>query len=298
MICLELRVLQYFLAVVREGNISKAAETLHITQPTLSRQMSQLEEELGVQLFIRGRHLTLTDAGVMLRHRAEEVIALMDRIDSEFQEQNMMEGVISIGSGGLKSLQSLMPVVKYFSENYPNVQFQFHTNNADHIKDLLDKGLLDFGLLLEPVDVAKYDFIRFEEKERWGLLIERSHPLANKEFIVKDDLLDLNIATTDRVSVQRELEQWLGESSSDLRFFATYNVITNVVGLVHSGIAAALTIEGAVNLLQNDELAFIPLYPELSMPAVLAWKKFQPNFGAAAHFIEQYKNMQNKHIDI
>lgn len=288
---MEVRVLQYFLAVVREENISRAADILHLTQPTLSRQMAQLEEELGVQLFIRGRHLSLTDAGVMLRRRAEEVVALMDKIESEFEEQSDLGGIISIGSGGLIASQILPSVMQSFREKYPKVQFQFYTNSADYVKERLEQGLLDFGLLLEPIDVTKFDYIRMTKKEKWGLLTRSDHPLAEKEHITKDDLLSIPIITTDRLPLQKEMENWLGTSLSSLDIFATYNIITNVAMLVNSGVASALTIEGAVNLFANDKMVFRPLYPELSMTSVLAWKKFQPNFGAAGKFLEHLKSM-------
>lgn len=293
---MELRLLQYFLAVVREENISRAAEVLHVTQPTLSRQMSQLEEELGVSLFVRGRHLTLTDAGVMLRRRAEEVTALMEKIEKEFEEQSEVAGIISIGSGGLSSSLTLPKAMETFREKYPKVQFQLYTNSADHVKERLEQGLLDFGFLLEPLDITKFDYIRMKEKEKWGLLLRRDHPLAEKEYITRDDLPGLPLITTDRLSIQRELESWMGDTLSQLNLFATYNIVTNVVMLVNSGVASALTIEGAVNLYESTRLVFRPLYPELSMTSVMAWKKFQPNFGAAGKFLEHYKSMQKMDI--
>ena len=175
---MELRVLQYFLTIVQEENISRAAEVLHVTQPTLSRQMAQLEEELGVQLFVRGRHLTLTDAGVMLRRRAEEVTALMEKMQQELEGHADVGGVISIGSGGLMALQALSPAMAAFREQHPKVQYQLYTNHAEHVKERLEQGLLDFGLLLEPVDVSKFDYLRMGARETWGLLMRSDHPLA------------------------------------------------------------------------------------------------------------------------
>ena len=289
---MELRVLQYFLAVVREENISRAADVLHITQPSLSRQMAQLEEELGVQLFTRGKHLQLTDAGVMLRRRAEEVVALMEKIEREFEERSDVGGIISIGSGGLMALQTLSPVLESFRRKYPKVQYQIYTNNAEYVKERLEQGLLDFGILLEPVDIAKFDYIRMQCKERWGLLMRSDHPLAEKNYVEKEDLLSIPLITSDRLSIQKELESWLGNDFSSLNIFATYNIITSVAMLVNNGIACALTIEGAVNLFEGSRMVFRPLSPELSMTSVLVWKKFQPNFGAANKFIEHFKSMQ------
>ena len=185
---MELRVLQYFLTVVREENISRAADVLHVTQPTLSRQISQLEEELGKQLFVRGKHLTLTDAGIMLRRRAEEVVQLMGKIDEEFREQEEVTGIISIGSGGQFSAAALPEIMEGFRKKYPKVQYEFYTNSANHIKEQLDRGLLDFGLLLEPIDIGKYDYLRMPEVERWGIFMRKDDPLAQKESITRDDL--------------------------------------------------------------------------------------------------------------
>lgn len=288
---MELRVLQYFLAVVREENISRAADVLHITQPSLSRQMTQLEEELGTQLFLRGKHLQLTDAGVMLRRRAEEVVALMEKIEQEFEERSDIGGIISIGSGGLMALQSLSPIMESFRQKYPKVQYHIYTNNAEHVKERLEQGSLDFGILLEPIDIAKFDYIRMQCKERWGLLMRADHPFAEKNYIERDDLSAIPLITSDRLSIQKELDSWLGSEISSLNIFSTYNIITSVAMLVNNGVACALTIEGAVNLFEGSRMVFRPLYPELSMTSVLAWKKFQPNFGAAGKFLDYYKSM-------
>lgn len=289
---MELRLLQYFLAVVQEENISRAAEVLHVTQPTLSRQIAQLEEELGARLFTRGRRLTLTDAGIMLRRRAEEVVSLVDKIEDEFQRQEEIGGIISIGSGGLTASQILPAAMECFRKIYPKVQFSLYTNSAEYIKERLEQGLLDFGLLLEPVDVTRFDYLRMKNRERWGLLLRADHPLAKKENITREDLLGEPLITTNRQSIQKELESWLERPFSQLDIVATYNIVTNVAMLVDSGVASALTIEGAVNLFGGERMVFRPLFPELSMTSVLAWKKFQPNFGAAGKFLEYLKSMQ------
>ena len=168
---MEVRELKYFLTVIREENISRAAEVLNMTQPTLSRQMSQLEEELGSKLFLRGKRLVLTDAGVLLKRRAEEVVELMDKIECEFESDNEMGGIISLGSGGLIAMQELSLIMSDFRQRYPKLQFHIHTNSAEYLKERLEQGLLDFALLLEPVDVSKFDYIRMKSKERWGLLV-------------------------------------------------------------------------------------------------------------------------------
>lgn len=286
---MEIRVLKYFLTVVREENISRAAELLHVTQPTLSRQISQLEEEIGTQLFIRGKHLLLTEAGILLRRRAEEVVELIEKIENEFEEQREVCGTVSIGSGGLISSWQLPGIMESFKQQYPNVQYELYTNNADYIKERLDRGLLDFGLLLEPIDVSKYDFIRMKKKEKWGVLMPAGCPLAAREFITKENIRELPLATTNRYPLQREIENWFGGVPGELHIYVTYNLINNVVMLVSSGLAYALTIEGAVNMLDPALLTFRPLEPELSMTSVLAWKKSQPMSRAAAEFLEYFK---------
>lgn len=295
---MDIRVLRYFLAVVREENISKAAEALHVTQPTLSRQMAQLEEELGVQLFVRGKRLALTDAGVMLRRRAEEVSQLMEKLEGEFQERDNVAGTISIGSGGLYSATLLPAILEDFRRKYPRVQYEFYTNSADNVKERLDRGLLDFGLLLEPIDIGKYDYIRMKEKERWGILMRAADPLAKKAYVTADDIRPLPLITTNRLSLQKEITNWLGVGLDQLNIFATYNIITNVAMLVDSGTAYALTIEGAVSLFEGTRMTFRPLYPELSMTSVLAWKKFNPVFGAAGKFLEYFKTIHLEHTNI
>lgn len=288
---MELRILQYFLAVIQEENISKAAETLHITQPTLSRQLQQLEEELGVKLFQRGKHLTLTNEGILLKRRAEEVVALMHKIDDEFEKKGEISGEISIGTGGLFASHKLAEVISDFHQKYPKVKFQIYTNSADNIKERIEQGLLDFGLLLEPVDITKFDYIRTKEKERWGVFMHRNHPLATKPYITKDDLKDIPLVISDRLPVQNKVEQWLQQPLSSLDIIATYNIITNVAMLISKNVASALTIEGAVTLFDHAEMVFKPLYPELTMSSVLAWKKYQPNFTVANVFLEYYKSM-------
>lgn len=288
---MELRILQYFLIVVKEGNISKAAEALHITQPTLSRQMNQLEEELGTKLFIRGRHLELTDAGTMLVRRAEEVTALINKIEDEFAQKSAIGGIISIGSGGLYSSRILPEIMAGFRSLHPQVRFHLYTNSADYVKEQLEQGILDFGLLLEPVDISKFDYIRMKDPERWGLLIRRNHPLAKKEAITKEDIWQETLITSDRLPIQKELLNWIGKPESELDIFATYNIVTQAAQIVDSGLASALTLEGAVSTIPGERLVFRPLTPELSMTSVFAWKKLRPEFGAASAFLEYFKEM-------
>ena len=182
---MEIRVLRYFLAVVREENITKAAEVLHVTQPTLSRQLAQLEEEIGVKLFDRGaRKITLTNAGVLLRRRAEEILRLVDKTQEELDAQEeQIEGEITVGCGELASVQLLARFIATFRQSYPAVTYDILTETADVVKEQMDKGLVDVGLLLEPVDMEKYDFVRLSMKERWVVLMRQDAPLAGQAAV-------------------------------------------------------------------------------------------------------------------
>ena len=295
---MELRTLEYFLAVVREENITRAADVLHVTQPTLSRQMKDLEDELGTQLFVRGKYLHLTEAGVMLRRRAEEMMQLRDQIEEDLQKQEELSGTIRIGSGGLASSSILSEVICHFKDRYPRVTFDFYTNSADHVRDRLDHGLLDFGFLLEPIDISRYDYLRMKEQERWGLLLRTDHPLAAQKAITKDDLLSIPLITTNRLSLQQEITHWLGDDVRKPQIIGTYNIITNIATLVNDGIAAALTIEGAVRLMEGERLTFLPLAPELTMTSVLAWKKMSSMNGAAGRFLETVKSIHSAYTSI
>ena len=292
---MELCVLEYFLTVVREENISRAAEVLHVTQPTLSRQIKDLEEELHTTLFIRGKRLILTDSGMMLRRRAEEVVTLMHKIDIEFQEQEELSGVISIGSGGLTASKILPELIGHFRERYPLVSFEIITGNADHIKEKLEHGILDFGFLLEPVEIEKFDYLRMPVKEKWGILLPANHPLAEEKAVTRKQLKELPLIVTSRTALQREIGEWLRDSISELDIVGTHNLINNAVPLVERGIACVLTIEGAVDMLDPARFAFRPLMPELSMTSVFAWKKLSPYSGASGKFLEYIKSIHSEH---
>ena len=292
---MELRLLEYFLAVVREENISRAAEVLHVTQPTLSRQMKELEDELNTTLFIRGKRLTLTDSGVMLRRRAEEVVTLMHKIDSEFREQEEISGIISVGSGGMMAAKVLPELIGHFRERYPLVSFEIITGNADNIKERLEHGLLDFGFLLEPVDVEKFDYLRMKVREKWGVLLPAGHPLSAAPSVTREQLKGLPLVVTSRTALRGEIEGWLGYPVSELDIVATHNLINNAAPLTERGIACVLTIEGAVDMFDPARFAFRPLSPELSMTSVLAWKKLSPYSGAAGKFLEYIKSIHSEH---
>lgn len=288
---MEIRVLRYFLTVVREQSITKASEVLHITQPTLSRQLAQMEEEIGVKLFDRGtRKITLTNEGLLLRRRAEEILQLVDKTERELIEQEeQVEGRITIGCGEIASVQLLPNLFESFHEKYPRVNFDLYTATADHVKDQMDRGLVDIGLLLEPIDIEKYDFIRLNMKERWVVLMRPDAPLAQKEAVTAKDLSTLPMILPRRLRVQSELASWFGDYYENLNVLFTSNLSTNASVMVNYGLAYSLAIEGMIPLWDQSRITYRPLSPDLTATSVLAWKRGQPFSLATTKFIEHIK---------
>lgn len=288
---MEIRVLKYFLTVVREGGINRAAEALHITQPTLSRQLSQLEEEVGVQLFHRGsRKITLTDEGMLLRRRAEEILSLVDRTEKELAwQEELIEGRIVIGCGELAAMQVLPEIIASFHQQYPLVSYDFFTANADLVKEQMEKGLVDIGVLLEPIDMEKFDFIRLAGKERWVVLMRPDDPLAVQETVSAGDLEGLPLILPRRTNVRNELSNWLGDFFQSTKVLFTSNLSTNGALMVQKGLAYSIVLEGSVPFWDKEKITYRPLYPELMANSVFAWKKQQPFSLAASKFIEHIK---------
>lgn len=289
---MEVRVLRYFLAVVREENITKAAEVLHITQPTLSRQLNQLETEIGVRLFERGsRKIVLTNEGLLLRRRAEEMVALMDKTERELAvQEEMLEGTIAVGCGELKAVQTLPELFRSFREKYPRVNYDLFTGNADLVKEQMEAGILDIGLLLEPIDIDKFDFIRLPTKERWVVMMRPDDPLAQKEWVTAQDLENLPIIMARRSNVQNELANWFGDSFRNVHILFKSNFPTNAAIMVQNGLGYSLAVEGIKEALWDEaKICSRPLHPELLSSCVLAWKRQQPFSKATMKFIEHMK---------
>lgn len=287
---MELRVLRYYLTVAREENITRAADMLHITQPTLSRQMAELEEELNTRLFERtNRKIVLTESGMLLRRRAEELISLADKVQQEFQSGgDELTGLISIGSGVTAAVSACLPkLLQDYAQKYPQVRFELHTGTAAGIKDLLDKGLLDIGILMEPIEVEKYDFVRLPVKEVWGILMPADDPLAQKTAITPGDLQDLPLIVSWRIR-EREAKAWFGGDTEHLNVFCTYDLIDNAATLVEHRLGYAFVIQGALK--PAPGLTFRPLAPEVSNTSVLVWKRYQPSHPAVQKFIELAQN--------
>lgn len=285
------RLLHYFLTVARERNITNAAKVLHITQPTLSRQMTLLEEQLGVKLFVRdSRPLALTDEGFLLRRRAEEILELVEKTEAEVSAQEeQVEGAVSIGCGELASTKLLMEMVAGFSEQFPRVTFDVYTANADRIKHRMDNGLTDVGLLLEPVEMERYEFIRMPVRERWVAMMPSGVPLARRKYVTARDLDDIPVIMPSRQKVHDEVASWFGDDYEKLRLIGTSNLSTNAALMVQAGMGYALAVEGSMPFLEQSNIRMIPLYPELTATSVLAWKRGQPISTAVSRFLAYIK---------
>jgi len=292
---MEIRVLRYFLAVVREESITKASQVLHITQPTLSRQLAQLEEEAGVKLFERGnRKIRLTNEGFLLRRRAEEIVELADITARELLEQEaQIEGIISIGSGELGSMETIAQLCGTFRIKYPRVRFDIYTAAADVVKERMERGIIDIGLLLEPVDMERFEFIRFAKKERWVVLMRTDDPLAGLEYVTVKELKNLPMILPGRLSVQSELGNWFGDAFGNLDITYTSNLTTNAAVFVEKGFGYAVVVEGSLPFCDRGRVVSRPLYPELSATTALAWKREQPFSKATKQFIEYSKQFLN-----
>ncbi len=282
--------MRYFLAVAREENITKAAELLHITQPTLSRQLAQLEDDLGARLFERGtRRIVLTKEGILLRRRAEEIVDLIDQTERELAErEEVIDGTISIGWGELESVKLVAEILCAFSARYPLVRYSLYSANADHIKTQMDRGLIDVGLLLEPADISKYEFVRLGVRERWAALMRPDDPLAALDTVTAADLKGRRLIVPFRQNVQSELFNWLGDSYNARCVICASNMSTNSAVLVKNGFGCALTIEGSLPYCAPAELTMRPLDGCVST-SVLAWKRSQPFSPAATKFIDFIK---------
>ena len=287
---MDIRILRYFLAVVREESISDAARFLHITQPTLSRQLMDLEEELGVKLLNRGKknqRVTLTEEGMLLRRRAEEIVALTDKTMSEFDtSQDIVSGDIYIGGGETNAMRLIARVGKKLQTQYPLIRYHLFSGNADDVAERLDKGLLDFGLFIEPANLERYNYLRLPDTDTWGLLMRKDSPLADKESIRTEDLENLPLIVSRQSMVGNELAGWSGRDFDKLNIVATYNLIYNASLMVDEGFGYALCLDRLVFSADNNNFCFRPLEPKLEAHLSIAWKKYQVFSKASEKFLK------------
>lgn len=292
---MEIRVLRYFLAIAREGSITNAANFLHVTQPTLSRQIHALEEELGQKLFTRGSHnMALTTEGMILRNRAEEIISMVDKTEAEFNSmENIVGGDIYIGSGETDAIKLVAQVAKELRASYPEIHYHLYSGNSTDVTERLDKGLLDFGILIQPADISKYDYINIPARDTWGVVMRKDSPLAVKETIRKEDLLGVPlICSRQAISEERsknEFAEWFGEDFDKLDIVTTFNLVYNAAIMVDAGIGYAVTIDKIANTSENSSLCFRRLEPRLDSGLNIIWKKYQVFTSAAEMFLEKLR---------
>ena len=291
---MELRLLRYFLTVAKEQSFTKAAEQLHITQPTLSRQMAALEDELGITLFLRnGKKTTLTDEGILLKRRALEILNLEEKTLKELKgNEDIVEGTITIGCGEFAAVETLARICKTYKEKYPLVQISLHTATADTVYEMMKKGLVDIALFLEPVDTEGLDYIRIADCDHWCVGMRPDDPLAEKELIKKEDLFGKPLILPERMNIQSELANWFGKDFSNLQIAFTSNLGINAGVMAANGLGYPISIEGAAKYWREDILVQRRISPEIMTSTVIAWRRNIPYSLSVSKMIEEINAFQ------
>lgn len=287
---MELRVLQYFLAVAREQSIIRAAESLHLSQPTLSTQIKAMEEELGKQLLIRGtkgsRKVTLTEEGMILRKRAEEILNLVRKTEREISlSDEVIVGDVYIGTGETDAVRFVAKAARELYKTHPGIHYHIASGNAGFVLDQLDKGLIDFGIVFGAADPEKYHSMPLPCKDTWGVLMRKDSPLAEKEVIVPEDLWDKPLI----LSRQDPFAAWIKRELSELEIVSTYNLLFNASLMVEEGLGYAITFDKIINTSGSSALCFRPLSPKREEGMSIVWKKYQIFSKASGKFMEKMK---------
>ena len=294
---MEIRVLRYFLAVAQEGSVTRAARALHLTQPTLSRQIRELEEELGQTLFSRGgRELSLTREGLLLRQRAEEIVGLAEITEKEFRSlgEKTVSGDLSLGCGESKALSFVTDALKVLQDEHPLIIPHFFSGNGEIVMDRLDKGLLDFAVLMGAENTERYSSLPLPNHDTWGLLMDKDDPMAQKKAITAEDLLDIPLILSSQSLSRDELSGWLGFPMSRLHIAATYTLLFNGSFMVRSGLGYALCFDHIAPSGKDSPFAFRPLSPLLTSPLSLVWKKHQILSAPAEAFLAKIREAGEK----
>lgn len=293
---MEIRVLKYFLTTIREGNITKAAKYLNLTQPNLSRQINMLERDIGHKLFERKHNnIILTPEGILLKKRAEEIINMVDKTRAEFNfTDKVIAGDIFIGAGETLAMSLVASVMKDVQSDYPHIRYNIYSGNFQDITEKLDKGLLDFGLLIDPADLSKYDYLKIPLKDTWGLAMRKDSPLSNKKNITKKDLLNIPLIISRQV-IETEIEdndfsRWFSDTFDNLNITATYNLIYNALIMVSEGMGYALCLDKLIDNMYHQNICFIPLKPKLKSGINIVWKKNQEFSRASKIFLDRLTN--------
>lgn len=288
---MELRLLEYFLITAREQSMNRAAQVIHISQPSLSRQIAQLEKELGVTLFVRSNHgICLSEEGILLERRARQILDLVDKTQEELQDsESQLEGTIGIGCGELKAMKEVARMMRDFQKVHPRVKFHVFTGSADDVSERLQRGLLDMAVLLKPVDLTKYAYIQLKSEEQCGVLMKTDDPLARKTGIEAADLLYRELIVPSRPEVLNDLEHWFGRYYPQMQIRCTDNLAVNNAYLVQEGVGICIMVNSITELLDPSLFVFRPLKPALCQGCVLAWPKDLPLSLAGRKMIAQLK---------
>lgn len=290
---MEIRVLKYFLTVAEIGNITKAANSMHLTQPTLSRQLQDLERELGQKLFVRGsKSVTLTPEGMVLRRRAQEIMELVEKTENEFFSiKDDVSGDIFIGAGETKTIKLIADVMKTLQKKYQKIKFHIVSGDSEDLSEKLDKGILDFCIFIELFVPDKYNYINLSEKDTWGILLRQDDPLAKKESIKVEDIINLPILIS-RQAIKKSFENnpildWFGDNFDKMHIAGTYNLLYNAAIMTENEIGYALGLDRLIADTLNSPLTFRPLNPKLQVCVSIAWKKNQVFSKAAKLFLDE-----------
>lgn len=285
---MEIKTLRYFLAVAREENMTRAAEFLHVTQPTLSKQIKSLETELGKKLFNRHSFsISLTDAGILLRDRAEDLVSMADKIEQEFISLNdITGGELYLGLAESYQIHHLARIIRDFKTHYPNLRYHITSGDTEQITDKLDKGLLDFLVFAEHPDSSKYEYLEFPDSDRWGLVLSDTNPLAEKSVISVEDLKGIPLFCSEQ-AWNNEIKKWAGNSFSDLNLEGSFRLSYNGAVFAEEGLGCLLTFDQLVNTSEGSGLVFRPLFPVLETKLYIAWNRFQTFTPIAERFLKQ-----------
>lgn len=290
---MELRVLRYFLAVAREGSITGAADYLHLNQPTLSRQLQDLEKELGQKLFIRGSHnISLTPEGMILRKCAEEILDMVEKTENEFSSlKQEIAGEIYVGSGETDTLKSVARLIQEIRKSYPKILFNISSGIYEDIVEKIDNGLLDFGIVMQPADLSKYNVINLPDKDVWGMVMRKDAELAKKEFVTFQDMEKVPLILSRKVfrkpTPDNEFFRWFNKNKDKLEIAATHTLFYNAAIMVEQGVGYMFTLNNLINTSKNSNLCFRPIEPQIEASWGLIWKKYQIFSPAAKLFLEK-----------
>jgi DNA-binding transcriptional LysR family regulator len=288
---MEIRTLRYFLETAREGNMTRAAERLYVSQPTMSKQLKELENELGTKLFIRSNYcIKLTDAGMLLKKRAEDILALVDKTEAEFKSLDEVDsGDIYIGAPESESMMLFAEAVASLQKDHPDIRCNIYSGNLEDVCDRLDKGLLDFAIVMSFVDLSKYNYLKMPASDSWGILMRKDDPLSARESFTVDEIKELPLICS-RQWIDQELPYWLGDSNDDLNIAATYNLAFNGAVMARTGIGYPVVLDKLIDTGDSSELTFRPLIEVPETDLFVIWRKYQTFTPVAQLLINELEN--------